>query len=79
MTRFEQGNFHAVSLQNNFAKHMNHVPYEWRGPVVDVVDTFEAVQLGLRALGIEDHLVLVEAVKLVIERRDKSELAISND
>ena len=48
-----------------------HVPHEWRGPIVDVVDTFETVQIGLKSIGIDDPFVLIEAVKLVLDRYDK--------
>ena len=48
-----------------------HVPHKWRGPIVDVIDTFETVQLGLKSIGIDDPFVLTEAVRLVLDRHDK--------
>jgi hypothetical protein len=36
-----------------------------------VVDTFETVQIGLKSIGIDDPFVLIEAVKLVLDRYDK--------
>jgi len=55
-----------------FCHQLKHVPEEWRQPIVDVVDTFSTVKLGLDGLGIKDTLALIEAVKLVIDRHDKS-------
>jgi hypothetical protein len=48
------------------------MPHKWRGPIVDVIDTFEAVQIGLKSIGIEDPFVLVEAARLVFDRYDKA-------
>ena len=56
-----------------FDRRLAHVPQEWRGPVVDVVETFEIVQLGLKSIGIDDPFVLTEAVRFVFDRKDKSE------
>jgi hypothetical protein len=47
------------------------VPQKWHVPIVDVVDTFETVQLGLKSIGIDDPFVLIEAVRLVFDRHDK--------
>ena len=54
-----------------FDHRLVHVPHEWRCPIVDVVDTFETVQIGLKSIGIDDPFVLIEAVKLVLDRYDK--------
>jgi len=54
-----------------FDRRLEHVPVEWRRPLIDVIDTFETVQMGLKGLGIEDTVVLVAAVKLVLDRHDK--------
>ena len=54
-----------------FDRRLVHVPHKWRGPIVDVIDTFETVQLGLKSIGIDDPFVLIEAVKLVLDRYDK--------
>ena len=54
-----------------FDRRLVHVPHNWRGPIVDVVDTFETVQIGLKSIGIDDPFVLIEAVKLVLDRYDK--------
>lgn len=36
-----------------------------------MVDTFENVQIGLKSIGIDDSFVLIEAARMVLERRDK--------
>ena len=55
-----------------FNQQLKHVPEDWRGPIVEVVDTFETVRLGLEGIGVNDTLALIEAVKLVLDRHDKS-------
>ena len=69
------------NLLNSFEKNQNslpfnqqlkHVPEDWRGPIVEVVDTFGTVKLGLEGIGVSDTLALIEAVKLVLDRHDKS-------
>lgn len=54
-----------------FNEQLKHVDEDWRTPIVEVVDTFSTVKLGLDGLAIFDTLALIEAVKLVINRRDK--------
>ena len=61
----------AMDLTTAFDRRLKHVPDRWRDPIVDVVDTFETVQIGLKCIGIEDPFVLIEAVKLVLDRHDK--------
>ena len=55
-----------------FDRRLVHVPNKWRGPIVDVIDTFETVQIGLKSIGIEDPFVLIEAARLVFDRYDKA-------
>jgi hypothetical protein len=55
-----------------FDRRLVHVPHKWRGPLVDVIDRFETVQIGLKSIGIEDPFVLIEAVRLVFDRYDKA-------
>ena len=54
-----------------FDRRLKHVPDPWKGPLVEVVDTFENVQIGLKSIGIDDSFVLIEAARMVLERRDK--------
>ena len=61
----------TMDLTTAFDRRLKHVPDRWRDPIVDVVDTFETVQIGLKCIGIEDPFVLIEAVKLVLDRHDK--------
>ena len=63
------------SLENyentqEYCKALAKVPCQWKGPVVDVVDTFDIVRMGLRSIGIDDNFVLTEAVRMVLERHD---------
>jgi hypothetical protein len=50
-----------------------NVPSTWRGPIVEVIDTFETAQIGLKSIGVDDPFVLIEAVKLILDRYDKRE------
>lgn len=58
-----------------FEKRLELIPWEWKGPLVDVIDTIETVQMGLKSIGIDDPFVLMEAVRLVIDRYNKAEAA----
>lgn len=62
----------AMDLATAFDHRLKHVPDRWRGPIADVVDTFETVQIGLKSVGIDDSFVLIEAVRLVFDRYDKA-------
>lgn len=55
-----------------FDNRIVHTPETWRGPIVEVIDTFETVKIGLECIGIDDPDILVEAVKLVLSRYDKT-------
>jgi hypothetical protein len=62
------------NLEKNkkYTENLMRTPIKWRGAVVDVLDTFEIVKEGLLSIGIDDPFVLTEAVRMVIERHDKS-------
>lgn len=60
-----------MDATSSFDRRLVHVPHEWRGPIVEVIETFETVQLGLKSIGIDDPFVLIEAAKLVLDRYDK--------
>ena len=61
-----------MDLTTAFDHRLKRVPDRWRRPLVDVVDTFETVQIGLKSVGIDDQFVLIEAVRLVFDRYDKA-------
>lgn len=68
---------HCIAVSVNdcttpFDRRLVHVPHKWRSPIVEVVETFETVQLGLKSIGIDDSFVLTEAVRFVFDRKDKS-------
>lgn len=58
-----------------FDKRLELLSPEWRDPLIDVIDTFENVQIGLKSIGIDDSAVLIEAARLVFERHDKIAVA----
>ena len=60
-----------VEKRNAFNERLSHMPSAWRRAIVDVIDTFEIVKQGLDVFGINDSLVLTEAVRMVIDRHDK--------
>jgi hypothetical protein len=48
------------------------IPYEWKGPTVDVLDTAETVVTKLRVLELElDPVLIYELTKLILSRKDK--------
>lgn len=59
-------------LTDYFDRRLELIPDSWRGPIVEVVDTIETVKMGLRAIGIDDNLLLIEAVRLALDRYDKA-------
>lgn len=59
-------------LTDCFDRRLELIPDSWRGPIVEVVDTIETVKMGLRAIGIDDNLLLIEAVRLALDRYDKA-------
>ena len=65
--------------QNSFNERLSQLPLKWRGAIVDVIDTFEVVKEGLSLHDIDDPFVLTEAVRMVIERHDKSDEGDSDD
>ncbi len=57
---------------------LSQVPSEWKGHIIDVLDTFSIVKAGLRSIGVDDPFVLIEATRMVIERHDKSQSCAEN-
>jgi hypothetical protein len=62
-----------MTTHPSFDRRLANVSPTWRGPIVDVIDTFETAQIGLKSIGIDDPFVLIEAVKLILDRYDKRE------
>jgi hypothetical protein len=65
--------------QNIFNENLSRIPVRWSGAVVDVVDTFAIVKQGLSLHDIDDPFVLTEAVRMAIERFDKSSEGDADD
>lgn len=55
-----------------FDRRLDNTPDEWKGPLVDVIDTIESVKMGLNSLGIHDSRLLIEATRLVLECHDRA-------
>jgi len=62
-----------MDATTGFDHRLKHLPNRWRAPIVDVMDTFETMQIGLKSIGIEDSYVLIEAVRMVFDRYDKAD------
>jgi hypothetical protein len=62
-----------TDLTDAFDRRLPHVPGEWRGPLVDVIDTAEAVRLALCRWGMENNAeALVGLTRLVLEEHRRS-------
>ena len=48
-------------------KKVNDIPEEWRGPIVDVLDTTEIVFNSCQQIGITDQTVIFQLVQLVVD------------
>lgn len=48
-------------------KKINAIPEEWRGPIVDVLDTTEIVFNSCQQIGITDQAVIFQLVQLVVD------------
>jgi hypothetical protein len=66
------GALENLEKNKKYTEHLMRMPLKWRGAVVDVIDTFDIVKEGLLSIGIDDPFVLTEAVRMAIERHDKS-------
>jgi hypothetical protein len=62
-----------MTTHPSFDRRLANVPSTWRGTIVEVIDTFETAQIGLKSIGVDDPFVLIEAVKLILDRYDKRE------
>lgn len=54
---------------NNFDRHLAHVPYQWKDPLVDVVDTAEAIMRALKDWELDKSPELIVGLtRLALER-----------
>ena len=54
---------------NNFDRHLTHVPHQWKDPLVDVVDTAEAIMHALKDWGLDKSPELIVGLtRLALER-----------
>ena len=63
----------SFEATEQFNLRLRLVPDEWRGPIVEVIDTIESVNMGLASIGINDSSVLIEATRLVLQRHDNEQ------
>jgi hypothetical protein len=53
-------------------RRISNLPMEWRGPLVEILDTAETVHLWLAQIGQQDNAeALVGLTRLVLERHDQ--------
>ena len=57
-------------MTSRFDQHIEHTPYEWRSPLVNVIDTADAVRLAMQDWGIESPELLLGLTQLVLHRFD---------
>jgi hypothetical protein len=58
-----------MDITSAFDRRLQHLPHDWRGPLVDVLDTAETVRLRLQEWGMEDNAeALVGLTRLVLEQ-----------
>ena len=57
-------------MTNSFDKRINHTPIEWRGPLVEVIDTADAVRLAMKDWEIDSPELLLGLTQLVLNRFD---------
>jgi hypothetical protein len=58
-----------MDITDAFDRRLEHVPADWVPPLVEVVDTAEAVRIALKRWGMEnDAAAVVGLTRLVLER-----------
>lgn len=63
----------SMDFTTPFDRRLALLPHEWRGPLVDVLDTAETVRLKLQEWNLQDNPELLVALTgLVLARRDQS-------
>lgn len=60
----------TYSINQRFDTRIGHTPQEWRQPLVDVVDTADAIRLALQDWEIDSPELLVGLTRLALERFD---------
>ena len=68
----------TFSINQRFDTRISNTPDEWRQPLVDVVDTADAIRLALQDWEIDSPELLVGLTKLALERYDAAHRAASN-
>jgi hypothetical protein len=53
-----------------FERRIDQLPFSWRGPIADVVDTADTIYLKLQELGIDSPELLLGLTRLTLERYD---------
>lgn len=59
-----------------FDRRIDNTPRDWRGPLVEVVDTADAIRIALKDWGIDDPALLLGLTRLALERYDKQQAAL---
>ena len=62
-----------MHYSNEFDLRLELIPYEWKGPVVDVLDTLETVIIKLRSIDYEPDPALVGRLTDLILTRHAAE------
>ena len=57
-----------------FDRRIDSLPYQWRGPLVEVVDTADAIRLALKDWEIDSPELLLGLTKLTLDRYDAQQL-----
>jgi len=55
---------------NDFDQRISHISAEWATPVVEVIDTADAIRLALAAWKIDSPELLLGLTRLALERHD---------
>ena len=61
----------TYSINQRFNQRIDRTPHEWRQPLVDVVDTADAIRLALQDWEIDSPELLVGLTNLALDRYDE--------
>jgi hypothetical protein len=67
------------AMTSSFDRRIKNTPPEWRGPLVEVVDTAEAIHLAMKGWGIESPELLLGLTRLAVERFDAAKTPRQQD